>query len=160
MKNQEYHKLSIQASDPAERRVIFARTCALLSLDQAKEVQKQKIVAKADGLDVSINHLIVLCFMNNLHGGFDFRAAEEKPFFINVPSLPSVGSVAVNAPETIKPTSVDEVIVNEAPKVQEEAKPLPGATFESAFESVGNDEAKETPPAAATEQPDDDDSPF
>ena len=147
----EYTKLTIEIMEDSERQAIFLKSCELLSLNADKEAQKLKLEHKRDGYTPSSNDLLVFCLLNSLNGQFEFRE-EKKLFIILVPTVPSVGKAAIETPETIKPTSVDAVVV------EQEKKPEPDVTGDASddFKSVGS--SMEMP--MTEEEDDDDDTPF
>lgn len=131
----EFKKLGINIADADDRSAVFKRICELLSLNAEKVAEKLEIAVGRNGFELSSNQLLIFCVSYELHGVFDFRKnGEGNNFVIFVPELPSVGRVAVEAPETIKETSVDSVkVAVEAPVTTPPAEP----TLESDFQSVG-----------------------
>lgn len=114
--SEEFINLTIELLSASERKAIFKRTCELLSVNIDKEAQKLKLERKREGYEPSASDLISFCGVNGLHGQFDFRG-DQKLFQIFVPRIPAKGKVVIDAPQTIKPTSVDQVIVDEAPDI-------------------------------------------
>jgi hypothetical protein len=131
----EFKKLTITLLDKDDRRAVFERSCELLSLNIDKEAAKLNLERKKEGYDVSVMNLVTFCAINSLHGQFDFRT-DENLFLINVPVIPSVGKIAIEAPQTIKPTSVDQMVVEQAPVV--EAAPIDNPPVKNEQEADSN----------------------
>lgn len=102
--------LEIQITDPKDRKLLLTRMCELLSLDLEKEVKKLKIKSTASGITVNRNHIFDFLIDHELSGKFAFGVDRgECNLTVECPVIEAKGKIVVNAPETIKETSVDTV---------------------------------------------------
>ncbi len=123
-----------EGSSSKDRRALFARLCELLVLDQQEEADKLEIKTTKAGLEVAIGHIFAFCFHKKLDVTFGFT---EGSIEVSCPEKQATGKDAIEKPEAIKSTSVDE-----APK-----DPKDG------FASVAEEDPVE-------EEDEDDDGPF
>ena len=132
--------LEIQITDPKDRKLLLTRMCELLSLDLEKEVKKLKIKSTASGITVNRNHIFDFLIDHELSGKFAFGVDRgECNLTIECPVIEAKGKIVVNAPETIKETSVDTVEKNAQPGASVVKDPLDG--FKSTNEEDVDDES-------------------
>jgi hypothetical protein len=100
--------LTIEITDPNERRNMFVRACELLALDKDKEAKRLKIGSTAAGFNVKMDQLLKFCFDSANKGIVDGELdIPTKKLRVECEEVPAKGKAIIDNPETIKNTSVD-----------------------------------------------------
>jgi hypothetical protein len=102
--------LKFSSNAPTDRREAFEYLCKANNLDVVKEAEKHGIDNPKAGYNVTIEKLFLFLYKNKMVGSFDFEAKEIK---VQFEEKPSIGKTAINKPETIKDSKVDEVDIPE-----------------------------------------------
>jgi hypothetical protein len=98
-------QLKFDSNSPVDRREAFEHLCKANNLDMEKEAKKHKIDNPQAGLNVTIEKLFLFLYKNKMNGIFNF---EENKIIVEFEEKPSTGANAINKPETISDTDVDD----------------------------------------------------